>query len=354
MALLGKWGWLCISNLLSPWKSVIEAKYLKGRNFFEVDPKLANSWWSKGILKSKLLLEKVACICVNAEEANLCFDPQIPGLPTFKPFFIGNLAPRISLVKHLWSPSLSWNRNLLTHLFDRPTIRSILNINISDVNASDSWLWPASPTDSYTVKMAYNLLCQELDMPLATLTSLYRFLWKTKLHQRLKVLWWQALTNSIPTKSKLNSLFPIAKTSCTLCSPDSKSIIHFFQYCEIEKFTWRSSEWGLLIDCLPFISVTNWMRALLEDNLSLSGWIKKKILSFATVTLDEVWKCRNKAMHDTVILDKVTVANRIHAQVAEFTTSQLEDASTTLSQWSPHRKTLLNVTLMMLFGKMEV
>jgi hypothetical protein len=78
----------------------------------------------------------------------------------------------------------------------------------------------------------------------------YRFLWKTKLPQKIKVFLWLVVRNKILTKDNLKKRSWKGSSECCFCG-GLKSIDHLFFKCSIARFVWRVVQIVLNLDFIP-------------------------------------------------------------------------------------------------------
>ena len=77
-------------------------------------------------------------------------------------------------------------------------------------------------------------------------------IWKSKVHDRLKMFLWRVASDILPTKDKLTSFFPAMDLKCPLCDASPKSSLHLFVYCQAARFLWAGNEWGCRLDAMQF------------------------------------------------------------------------------------------------------
>ena len=77
-------------------------------------------------------------------------------------------------------------------------------------------------------------------------------IWKSKIHDRLKMFLWRVALNILPTKDKLTSFFLAMDPKCPLCDALPKSSLHPFVYCHAARFLWAGNEWGCRPDAMQF------------------------------------------------------------------------------------------------------
>jgi hypothetical protein len=78
----------------------------------------------------------------------------------------------------------------------------------------------------------------------------YRFLWKSKLPQKIKVFIWLVVRNKILTKDNLKKRSWHGSSECCFCG-GLESIEHLFFKCSIARFVWRVIQIALNLDFIP-------------------------------------------------------------------------------------------------------
>lgn len=136
---------------------------------------------------------------------------------------------------------------------------------------------------------------------------------------RLKIIWWNALTDTRPTYLKLNALFKVDNILCPLCLCGVEFAFHLIWECEHARFFWWSTEYGLIPQSLRITDINEWMVSLIDHNLRLPDYVDKKRILFAAVTLlEEMWHRRNKLIHNGTPIDKVAMVSSIKCKINEF------------------------------------
>jgi hypothetical protein len=78
----------------------------------------------------------------------------------------------------------------------------------------------------------------------------YKFLWKSKLSQKIKVFFWLVIRNKILTKDNLKKRNWKGSDECCSCG-GMKSIDHLFFKCSVAIFVWRVVQIALNLDYIP-------------------------------------------------------------------------------------------------------
>ncbi|XP_060963263.1 uncharacterized protein LOC115705899 isoform X2 [Cannabis sativa] len=127
LAFLAKWGWNLLTGSQSLCSKILEAKYLKGRDFLECKYKDSDSWFWKNVIKANAILRKGACKRVaDGRDTSIWRDPWIPHLKGFVPKPNRSVVTDNNCVADLLSPRGGWDLHKLNSLFDHETVSAIL------------------------------------------------------------------------------------------------------------------------------------------------------------------------------------------------------------------------------------
>ena len=172
---------LCVQTLLS--------KYKVRGNWLNHNSISSKSWIWKGIENAKQLLSKGACMMVGDGNNILVWsDPWIPDCEGFIPRSKeDNNSIDCLVVSQLFNPSCTgWDELKLQSLFGPRDVQAIKRISISTGSLSDRWVWIKSVDGEFSVKSAY--WNTRLESEVRAHDSLRNNIWKSHLHERLKML----------------------------------------------------------------------------------------------------------------------------------------------------------------------
>jgi hypothetical protein len=276
LALISKLGWQLLNNSDTLWVSQLQGKYLNSTSFLSPSPISSSSWLWKGILKSKSIISKGACFRIQSQSSlPIWSSPWIPTIASFSPTPSPHLShpPPQLLVSDLFIPDTTqsvshWNIPLLLSLFDPISISEILKINLTSQQAK--LIWTHSPKGDFTTKSAYHLISSHryapTDFPLTS--TQWKIFWKINLNDRLKLFLWKIAWDIVPSKIRLNAVFPIPPSQlvCPLCKVEEDSLSHLFFSCFFARISWRLSPWPL--DSLKWSSLTlpEWIKGIITPH----------------------------------------------------------------------------------------
>ena len=127
--------------------------------------------------------------------------------------------------------------------------------------------------------------------------------WKSRLHEKLKMHLWRIATNVLPTKDVI-SQFANVEVGCPLCNLFDESPLHIFALCPIAKSLWFHSQWGVRTDSLGLASIHDLINFLFSPPFAeeLIVCQKEDFLLFWAILCDVIWKQRNLSLFEGVAI----------------------------------------------------
>lgn len=191
----------------------------------------------------KHLIAKVACLLVgNRDSIRTWSDSWIHDLPSFTPTPKVDANPDIALVvSQLLTPDWSnWDISKLRLLFEEHVIDLIQKTPIPSCPMEDSWSWTATNSRFFfSFKLAY-WLCREGSPP-SNLDYIRGQIWKSKIHECLKMHLWRIAANVLPTKEVISMFNEDVDGSYPLCNSALETSFHLLIVCPIAKSLWSRS-----------------------------------------------------------------------------------------------------------------
>ncbi|KAL5564839.1 hypothetical protein UlMin_028003 [Ulmus minor] len=180
-----------------------------------------------------------------------------------------------SKVSYVWK-SILWGRNLVAR-----GIRWRVGDGRSISVYNSRWI----PTPhSFLVSSLRTLPADSL------ISSLWNYLWQSTIPPKIKIFWWRALHNIIPTSWNLKVHHVPAELKCSLCGSGIETTVHSLFLCPKMKLLWKKSG---MVDCLSAAKTGNMV--------DVAFWAKDHLSSdqfelFAMYTW-EIWNLRNLWTH---------------------------------------------------------
>ena len=194
------------------------------------------------MLGIKHIIAKDGCFILGSGDSiRIWSDPWIPDLPGYIPSPKVDANPDLALVvsQLLSSDPCRWDVHKLNYFFDETVVDLILKIPIPISHSVDSWSWIVTNSGSFSAKSAY-WLCRAASSP-SNSDATRGQIWKSKLHERLKMLLWRIATNVLPSKEVISRFNENIDSCCSLCGLATESSLHLFTVCAIAKAVWFQS-----------------------------------------------------------------------------------------------------------------
>uniref|UniRef100_A0A2N9HCG5 protein-disulfide reductase n=1 Tax=Fagus sylvatica TaxID=28930 RepID=A0A2N9HCG5_FAGSY len=217
------------------------------------------AWWV--LSKKDSICIQGACILVGDGSSTLVWeDPWIPDYPGFIP-----------KPKEGNSP----NNSMLPVLTNTP---------------QDKWIWTKSTSGEFSIKSAYGILCNNAD--LGSSNPIWELIWKSHIHERLKMFLWRISSNLLPTKDNLDRFIDAEDQLCPLCEIEQESIVHIFLHCPVAKALWFGSCWGIRSTSLPINSGAQAYKLRNQIVFEKKGPSFEELLRILSTSLLEHWNAR--------------------------------------------------------------
>ncbi|KAF4382798.1 hypothetical protein G4B88_021581 [Cannabis sativa] len=140
----------------------------------------------------------------------------------------------------------SSNVNLVNSWFRPDAAAAILKITLPFPNVETRLHWKDDPSGCFSLKSAYWRLNQN---QFDCIDVVFKSLWKSHIHERLKVFLWRLGQNALPFGCKVASIFGSNVGPCMLCGLDEMDVVsHFVSGCNITRAMWFSSQWGVRVE----------------------------------------------------------------------------------------------------------
>uniref|UniRef100_A0A803QDC9 RNase H type-1 domain-containing protein n=1 Tax=Cannabis sativa TaxID=3483 RepID=A0A803QDC9_CANSA len=111
MAFLMKWAWKLLVEDNSLWVQIVNAKYMRNKDFFDIEAQPSDSTMWKAILKARQYIHKGICIRIgNGEDTSIWFHPWVPG-GDLQPEPLKDATEGISMVRNFIRDN-GWNEDL--------------------------------------------------------------------------------------------------------------------------------------------------------------------------------------------------------------------------------------------------
>ncbi|KAL5557491.1 hypothetical protein UlMin_039727 [Ulmus minor] len=304
-AILSNWGWKILTGVPSLCLSILRARYLHHKCLFDAQAKAGDSPFWKSIIDSVSLLKEGACYLVgDGCSIDPWKDPWVPNAENFRPNLISEAGVSNVRVKDfLFSPGV-WDVHKLSLNFTHDDARLIAAMVLPVRPSPDRWAWLPASNGKFSTKSAYLTANKGRFSNGSSISrSDWLRIWGHKLVlPRHKLNWWLILSNALPTRDKLNSIFHIDNVLCPICNDNPENSLHLLFFCVFSRKCWLASPWNIRTERLACQSPLEGLQFLwsVEDmdyRSSRVEWDNRNIMLFASVLFDSIWKYRNSIIH---------------------------------------------------------
>ncbi|KAL5558347.1 hypothetical protein UlMin_034558 [Ulmus minor] len=332
-AVLAKWGWDLLTGKSSQCLLFLQGKYLRAASFNSVDALSTDSAFWKAIIQSKDSLLRGACYQIgDGASINIWEDPWVPNCQAFRPRASPDHIREACMVKDLFSHSGHWDTHKVRSIFLPEDASRILSIQLPIRPSRDYWCWLPASSVKFSARSFYLFVNNQRFADASNIPKkIWLSIWNANILPRHKLLWWQIISNYLPTKTRMNRCIPGIDTLCPLCGQGSESLLHLLLFCDFVKVIWFSSPWNIRPDAFSVTDPADLLSMLLkmEENLSCGN-----LLLFASILFDLVWKCRNEVVHGGVSPDPMMLLRRILKSFND-TNCSLTRSTSVPTSWIP-------------------
>ncbi|KAL5582506.1 hypothetical protein UlMin_014948 [Ulmus minor] len=309
-AILVKWGWDLLTGKNSQCLLFLQGKYLRTGSFKYVEALPTDSTFWKAIIESRDTLLRGACFQIgDGSSINIWEDPWVPKCRDFLPRAHPNHTRDACMVKDLFSYFGHWDTRKVRSIFLPADASNILSIQLPIHPIRDYWCWLPASSGKFSARSFYLFVNNQRFAAASNIPKkIWLSIWNANILPRYKLLWWQIISNCLPTRTHLNRCFPAIDTHCPLCGQESETLIHLLLFCDIVKIIWFSSPWNIRPDSLLVVAPADLISLLLqmEENLNCGN-----LLLFASILFDLVWKSRNEVVHGRCSPDPMVLLRQI-------------------------------------------
>ena len=164
----------------------------------------------------------------------------------------------------------AWDVSLLKDTFTDASVEAILNINLRTRRQQYRLAWIPDTKGLFSIKSIYfsgfNFSTSTTN---SSSVSIWKTMWKAKLHTRHKLFLWKILSSALPTKDLVRTCFALNDVQCSLCGSPLESLEHLFLDCAITRIIWRPSRWPLDPSSFRGRSISFWVSDILNPGPAL-------------------------------------------------------------------------------------
>ncbi|KAF4388115.1 hypothetical protein F8388_014798 [Cannabis sativa] len=217
----------------------------------------------------------------------------------------------------------SWNENLVNSWFRPDAAAAILKITLPFPYVETRLYWKDDPSGCFSLKSVYWRLNQNR---FDCIDVVFKSLWKSHIHERLKIFLWRLGQNALPFGCKVASIFGSNVGPCMLCGLDEMDVVsHFVSGCNITRAVWFSSQWGVRVERCNLTNGRDVLAWLVDpSSLTLDSSGCEDFLLYGALLYHKLWQVRNNIFHNKGILVLDEVKKSIEKGFREFKQLRLQ------------------------------
>jgi hypothetical protein len=159
---------------------------------------------------------------------------------------------------------------MMQSFFDSASTREILKIHFTS-HSETKFIWTHRSKGEFSAKSTHSLISSQRIVPteIPLSPSQWKLFWKINLNDRLKLFLWKIAWDIVPSKIRLNAVFPIPSyLVCPLYNVEEDSLSHLFFSCFFARISWRLSLWPL--DSLKWssLSLSDWIKGIIAPHIA--------------------------------------------------------------------------------------
>ncbi|KAL0285633.1 UNVERIFIED_CONTAM: hypothetical protein Sangu_2770000 [Sesamum angustifolium] len=201
--------------------------------------------------------------------------------------------------------------------------------------------WTPSKSGDFSTKSAYWII-QERRLPSNHANiKIAKRIWSLRVHDRFKLLIWRILFDALPTKFRLNQIFPVSNLECPLCDAGCEDSHHLLLECAFTERIWFSSKWKFRLFPFRHLSVSEWFLTITgkDQRFLPPNSTQEEFITFWIAVLDLIWRNRNNILHGKPKMEPDAVARIAHTHTVEHSQAQvlksLKASSVVFDKWLP-------------------
>ncbi|XP_062080982.1 uncharacterized protein LOC133785782 [Humulus lupulus] len=311
-AFMAKRAWEILVGKQGIWHDLIWAKYLKEVSILSYMPKQNDSRLWKGIMRSVSLLKKgLGRRIGNGNSTSIWYDNWLPTTP-HRPVPLMDASYGVSWVSQFIENKM-WNVAKLSQWFAKEDMERITKINIPMEDKEDNWIWLHDPIGNFSIRSAFT-------MPFVGQSqgAEWKCIWKSKIHTRLKHLWWKIVADALPTSVRLAQLMDVRTSCCLFCGEAEETSFHLFWKCNWIAKLWFANLYGLRTEQTGIENWRDWFSFFdCHHNMPAPLGFEEFFIQ-ASFLVDIIWRERNAIAHGSTPTSFIVLCTRYSGRLAEW------------------------------------
>ena len=257
-------------------------------------------------------------------------DNWIGGLRSMKPL-VRQEGVNVEWVHELFEPGTrSWNEQLVHDSFTSHDAEEILKVRPGIRMQEDMIAWADERNGWYSVRSCYRRLKADQDQKESLAENAvgssdnslwWTTLWRLKVPPKVRIFWWRALNNFLPTKRELRRRHIEREDHCEVCGEPGESLYHVALTCTVARQFWRSAQ-EITGYKVPVLHPETWTRDVLSGELCTAS--EAALIVCGAWSL---WSGRNARKHGKTRWNPRAAVHHVASMVEDFAGRELVEAS---------------------------
>ncbi|XP_021834215.1 uncharacterized protein LOC110774005 [Prunus avium] len=346
LSLLAKQCWRIWHNPDAFWVCVLRAKYFPDGDFLKARRGPCPSWaWASLLDGRKIMSDGAIWQIGNGLKVKIWSDNWLHHNSILRPKPIITDSGSIpTFVNELIDRDLrDWNLAGISNVIEPSVAKLIRAIPLCNLTREDSLIWPWNKDGTFSVRSGYHWAMDNL-VAVCTVPDhhshqidkkLWNTIWSMKVLPKIKLFFWRAMTNSLPTLKNLFHRRARTSPGCTLCNSGDESAEHAILLCPWSACVWFGIPLNYCVNVQSVTSLDRWLLGV-TDFLDLCEGRKKVTLALVGITCWEIWKERCSALFESRSPCPHSVIRRVISLWGELCPSPGVTASSTPPVSPPH------------------
>ncbi|CAL2235432.1 unnamed protein product [Prunus armeniaca] len=198
-----------------------------------------------------------------------------------------------------------WNLASISNVIDPVVTNLIRAIPLRNLTREDTLIWPWNNDGMFCVRSGYHWAMENLEAVCSVPEhhshqvekKLWKSIWNMKVIPKIKLFFWRALTNSLPTLRNLFHRRIRANPVCSFCNSSDESAEHAILLCPWTACVWFGIPLNYCVNAQSVTSFDRWLQGVTAC-LALFEGRNKEVLVLVGITCWEIWKERCSALFE--------------------------------------------------------
>ncbi|CAN1181294.1 Putative ribonuclease H protein At1g65750 [Linum perenne] len=161
----------------------------------------------------------------------------------------------------------SWNFDALDSLLQPEMVDVIAGMHPPRRDSGeDDWIWGREKSGEFTIKSAYNLICQIDEVPVSTI---WTAIWKWGGPNRIRHFLWLAAKDRLLTNATRKRRGMCQEAKCEFCHVGEETVSHVLRECLFAREVWNRTRRELLSEADWQLPLSDWIETFIKSDNGL-------------------------------------------------------------------------------------